>query len=82
MATFRRECSVAKRSYWAANCEMSQLMLRDATKSPELFEKSMKVYLNLAERASAEPVEGPLPHHLKVAMYTKALPKGHNSTKC
>ena len=33
----------------AANCVMSQLLLRDATKSPELFEKSMKVYLNLAE---------------------------------
>ena len=25
---------------------------------------------------------GTTPHHLKVAMYTKALPKGHNSTKC
>ena len=33
----------------AANCVMTQLMLRDATKAPELFEKSMKVYLNLAE---------------------------------
>ena len=50
MATFRRECSVAKRSYWAANCVMTQLLLRDATKAPELFEKSMKVYLNLAKR--------------------------------
>jgi hypothetical protein len=29
---------------------MSQLLLRDATKAPELFEKSMKVYLNLAKR--------------------------------
>ncbi len=28
---------------------MAQLLLRDATKSPELFEKSMKVYLNMAE---------------------------------
>ena len=32
------------------------------------------------------PVPGsprlPSPHHLKVAMYTKALPQGHNSTKC
>ena len=44
----------------AANCVMSQLMLRDATKAPELFEKSMKVYLNLAERACAEPVEAKL----------------------
>ena len=44
----------------AANCVMSQLMLRDATKSPELFDKSMKVYLNLAERACAEPVEAKL----------------------
>ena len=47
----------AERSHKAANCVMSQLMLRDATKAPELFEKSMKVYLNLAERACAEPVE-------------------------
>ena len=54
MATFRRECSVAKRSYWAASCVMSQLMLRDATKSPELFDKSMKVYLNLAEAEVAK----------------------------
>ena len=61
MATFRRECSVTKRSYWAANCEMTQLLLRDATKAPELFEKSMKVYLNLAEKASAEPVEAKSP---------------------
>ena len=47
----------AERSHKAANCVMSLLMLRDATKAPELFEKSMKVYLNLAERACAEPVE-------------------------
>jgi hypothetical protein len=40
---------------------MTQLLLRDATKAPELFEKSMKVYLNLAERASAEPVEAKSP---------------------
>ena len=33
----------------AANCVMTQLLLRDATKAPELFDKSMKVYLNLAE---------------------------------
>jgi hypothetical protein len=33
---------------------MSQLMLRDATKAPELFEKSMKVYLNLAEAEVAK----------------------------
>ena len=38
----------------AANCVMSQLLLRDATKSPELFEKSMKVYLNLAEAEVAK----------------------------
>ena len=44
----------AERSYKAANCVMSQLMLRDATKAPELFEKSMKVYLNLAEAEVAK----------------------------
>ena len=33
---------------------MSQLMLRDATKAPELFDKSMKVYLNLAEAEVAK----------------------------
>jgi Acyl-CoA dehydrogenase C terminal. len=38
----------------AANCVMSQLLLRDATKAPELFEKSMKVYLNLAEAEVAK----------------------------
>ncbi|MBQ3776554.1 MAG: acyl-CoA dehydrogenase, partial [Fibrobacter sp.] len=38
----------------AANCVMSQLLLRDATKAPELFEKSMKVYLNLAEAEDAK----------------------------
>ena len=38
----------------AANSVMSQLMLRDATKAPELFEKSMKVYLNLAEAEVAK----------------------------
>ena len=38
----------------AANCEMTQLLLRDATKSPELFDKSMKVYLNLAEAEVAK----------------------------
>ena len=38
----------------AANCVMTQLLLRDATKSPELFEKSMKVYLNLAEAEVAK----------------------------
>ena len=38
----------------AANCVMSQLLLRDATKSPELFDKSMKVYLNLAEAEVAK----------------------------
>ena len=38
----------------AANCVMSQLLLRDATKSPELFEKSMKVYLNMAEAEVAK----------------------------
>ena len=47
----------AERSYKAANCVMSQLLLRDATKSPELFDKSVKVYLNLAERACAEFIE-------------------------
>ena len=46
----------------AANCVMAQLLLRDATKSPELFEKSMKVYLNPAERACAEPVEAKSPN--------------------
>ena len=45
----------AERSYKAANCVMSQLLLRDATKSPELFDKSVKVYL--AERACAEFIE-------------------------
>ena len=44
----------AERSHKAANCVMSQLMLRDATKAPELFEKSMKVYLNLAEAEVAK----------------------------
>ena len=38
----------------AANCVMSQLILRDATKSPELFEKSMMVYLNMAEAEVAK----------------------------
>ena len=38
----------------AANCVMSQLLLRDATKSPELFDKSVKVYLNLAESEIAK----------------------------
>ena len=38
----------------AANCVMSQLLLRDATKSPELFDKSMKVYVNLAEAEVAK----------------------------
>ena len=38
----------------AANCVMSQLLLRDATKSPELFDKSVKVYLNLAEAEVAK----------------------------
>ena len=38
----------------AANCVMTQLLLRDATKSPELFDKSMKVYLNLAEAEVAK----------------------------
>ena len=38
----------------AANCVMTQLMLHDATKAPELFEKSMKVYLNLAEAEVAK----------------------------
>ena len=33
---------------------MSQLMLRDATKAPELLEKSMKVDLNLAEAEVAK----------------------------
>ncbi|WP_290959607.1 Acyl-CoA dehydrogenase C-terminal domain-containing protein [Fibrobacter sp.] len=33
---------------------MSQLLLRDATKSPELFDKSVKVYLNLAEAEVAK----------------------------
>ena len=44
----------AERSYKAANCVMSQLLLRDATKSPELFDKSVKVYLNLAEAEVAK----------------------------
>ncbi|WP_041260067.1 Acyl-CoA dehydrogenase C-terminal domain-containing protein [Fibrobacter succinogenes] len=44
----------AERSYKAANCVMSQRLLRDATKSPELFDKSMKVYLNLAEAEVAK----------------------------
>ena len=51
----------AERSHKAANCVMTQLLLRDATKASELFEKSMKVYLNLAERACAEPVEAKSP---------------------
>jgi hypothetical protein len=38
----------------AANCVMSQLLLRDATKSPELFDKSVKVYLNLDEAEVAK----------------------------
>ena len=38
----------------AAACVMSQLLLRDATKSPELFDKSMKVYVNLAEAEVAK----------------------------
>ena len=38
----------------AANCVMTQLLLRDATKAPELFDKSMKVYLNLAEAEVAK----------------------------
>ena len=38
----------------AAACVMSQLLLRDATKSPELFDKSMKVYLNMAEAEVAK----------------------------
>ena len=38
----------------AANCVMSQLLLRDATKAPELFGNSMKVYLNLAEAEVAK----------------------------
>ena len=38
----------------AANCVMTQLLLRDATKSPELFDKSVKVYLNLAESEIAK----------------------------
>ena len=38
----------------AANCVMAQLLLRDATKAPELFEKSMKVYLNMAEAEVAK----------------------------
>ena len=38
----------------AANCVMAQLLLRDATKSPELFDKSMKVYVNLAEAEVAK----------------------------
>jgi hypothetical protein len=33
---------------------MTQLLLRDATKAPELFDKSMKVYLNLAEAEVAK----------------------------
>ena len=69
MATFRWERGEfegssydrAERSHKAANCVMSQLLLRDATKSPELFDKSMKVYLILAERACAEPVEAKSP---------------------
>ncbi|GEM_PF-4179409 len=44
----------AERSYKATNCVMSQLLLRDATKSPELFDKSVKVYLNLAEAEVAK----------------------------
>ena len=43
-----------ERSYKATNCVMSQLLLRDATKSPELFDKSVKVYLNLAEAEVAK----------------------------
>ncbi len=38
----------------AANCVMSQLMLRDATANADLFEKSMKVYLILAEAEVAK----------------------------
>ena len=44
----------AERSHKAANCVMTQLLLRDATKSPELFDKSVKVYLNLAEAEVAK----------------------------
>ena len=62
MATFRWERGEfegssydrAERSHKAANCVMAQLLLRDATKSPELFEKSMKVYLIMAEAEVAK----------------------------
>ena len=41
---------VARRLYeMAAVCVMSHLLLQDATKAPELFGKSLNVYVNYAE---------------------------------
>ena len=33
----------------AAHCVMTHLLLQDATAAPELFERSLKVYINYAE---------------------------------
>ena len=41
---------VARRLYeMAADCVMAHLLIQDATKAPELFNKSAIVYLNYAE---------------------------------
>ena len=41
---------MARRLYeMAAVCVMSHLLLQDATKAPELFSKSLNVYVNYAE---------------------------------
>ena len=41
---------LARRLYdMTAHCVMCHLLLEDATKSPELFEKSLRVYVNFAE---------------------------------
>ena len=39
----------------AANCIMAQLLIRDASANAELFGKSAKVYMNLAEAEVAKP---------------------------
>ena len=46
-----RASEVASRRLYemAAVCVMSHLLIRDATKAPELFAKSAVVYLNYAE---------------------------------
>ena len=41
---------MARRLYeMAAVCVMSHLIIQDATRAPELFAQSAKVYVNLAE---------------------------------